>query len=124
MTRGAKLDMGPGISHKTAIIELYFKGYTFTEIELKTNHSELSVKRYLADFIQIASLIKQKFSHNQIRLIAQKSDRLVREYSQLYKYYSEKNNDRLIDLITPKAPTDDAKKKQSIHSSRGGKNYE
>ena len=56
--REAKLDMGPGISHKTAIIELYFKGYTFTEIETKTNHSELSVKRYLVNFIQIASLFK------------------------------------------------------------------
>ncbi|MBU0560722.1 MAG: DUF1670 domain-containing protein [Bacteroidetes bacterium] len=38
ITRGAKLDIGPGISHKTTIIELYFKGYTFTEIEqLRTN---------------------------------------------------------------------------------------
>jgi hypothetical protein len=27
MTRGAKHDMGPGISHKTQIIELYLKGY-------------------------------------------------------------------------------------------------
>ena len=105
ITRGAKLDMGPGISHKTSIIELYLKGYTFTEIEQKTNHSELSVKRYLADFIQIASLIKQNFSLNQIRLIAQKSDRLVREYAQLYNYYSKHNNTRLIDLITPKSPS-------------------
>ena len=124
MTRGAKLDMGPGLSHKTAIIELYFKGYTFTEIETKTNHSELSAKRYLADFIQIASLLKQNFTLNQIRLIAQKSDRLVREYTQLYQYYSEKNNDRLFDLITPKSPSSDAKKKSSIPSSRGGKNNE
>lgn len=124
MTRGAKLDMGPGISHKTSIIELYFKGYTFTEIETKTNHSELSVKRYLADFIQIALLIKQNFNHNQIRLIAQKSDRLVREYASLYQYYSEQNNLRLVDLITPKNPNSDAKKKSCIPSSRGGQDYE
>ena len=124
ITRGNKLDMGPGISHKTSIIELYFKGYTFTEIETKTNHSELSVKRYLADFIQIASLIKQKFTLNQIRLIAQKSDRLVREYSQLYQYYSQQNNDRLIDLITPKSPDGEAKKKSSISSSGRGENNE
>jgi hypothetical protein len=121
MTRGAKLDMGPGISHKTAIIELYFKGYTFTDIETKTNHSELSVKRYLADFIQVASLIKQKFSLNQIRLIAQKSDRLVREYANLYKYYSEQNNQRLSDLITPKIPNENAKKKSSLLTGNGGK---
>ena len=25
MTRGAKHDMGPGLSHKTQILELYFK---------------------------------------------------------------------------------------------------
>ena len=31
MTRGAKHDMGPGLSHKTGqILELYFKAYTFT----------------------------------------------------------------------------------------------
>ncbi len=124
MTRGAKLDMGPGLSHKTEIIELYFKGYTFTEIETKTNHSELSVKRYLADFIQIASLLKQKFTLNQIRLIAQKSDRLVREYSQLYLHYKEKNNERLINLITPKTPSSDAKKKSGIPSAKGGENNE
>ena len=35
MTRGAKHDMGPGLSHKTQILEL-FKAYTFTEIEQKT----------------------------------------------------------------------------------------
>lgn len=35
MTRGAKHDMGPGISHKTQIIELYLKGYQFTEYYLR-----------------------------------------------------------------------------------------
>ena len=35
MTRKTKHDMGPGTSHKTQILELYFKDYTFTEIEKK-----------------------------------------------------------------------------------------
>jgi len=87
MTRGQKLDMGPGISHKTQIIELYLKGYTFTDIERKTNYSETSVKRYLADFVQVATLTKQGFSIQQIRVIAQKSERLVKEYVQLYEEY-------------------------------------
>ncbi|MCP4354884.1 MAG: DUF1670 domain-containing protein, partial [Proteobacteria bacterium] len=43
ITRGAKLDMGPGLSHKTIIIDYYLKSYTFTEIEKITNHSERSV---------------------------------------------------------------------------------
>ena len=29
MTRGMKHDMGPGFSHKTIILDLYFKNYTF-----------------------------------------------------------------------------------------------
>jgi len=113
MTRGAKHDMGPGLSHKTIIIDLYFKNYTFSEIESKTNHSETSVKRYLADFIQVASLHKQQFSPNQIRLITQKSDRLIREFIQLYHYYARFNNERLQDLLTPATPGKDAEKKST-----------
>lgn len=120
ITRGAKLDMGPGLSHKTTIIDYYFKGYAFTDIERITNHSEVSVKRYLADFIQIASLFKQQFTHNQIRLIVQKSDRLVREYLELYKVYSTQNNERLADLLTPQTPHQ-AVGKKTIQSRQGGK---
>lgn len=124
MTRGSKLDMGPGLSHKTIIIDLYFKAYTFTEIELKTNHSESSVKRYLADFIQVAMLYRQKFSVNQIRLIAKKSDRLVREYCQLYESYSKMDNKRLEEILTPQTADPEAKKKSSIRKSSGGKDNE
>jgi hypothetical protein len=124
MTRGAKLDMGPGLSHKTTIIDYYFKGYTFTEIEQKTNHSETSIKRYLADFVQVASLYQQKFSINQIRLIAQKSDRLVREYCQLYDAYSKQDNQRLSELLTPEPVDPNAKKKSSVQKSRGGKDHD
>jgi len=123
MTRGIKHDMGPGLSHKTIILDLYFNGYTFSEIEHKTNHSENSIKRYLADFMQVASLYKQKFSHQQIRLIAKKSDRLVREYIQLYQTFHKQNNERLNQLLTPELPGDAAKKKSTTQSiSKGEKN--
>jgi len=120
MTRGVKHDMGPGLSHKTIIIDLYFKQYTFTEIEQKTNHSETSVKRYLADFVQVATLHQQGFSRNQIRLISQKSDRLVREYLQLYETYAQQDNERLRDLLTPHTPGMDAQKKSGPQPSCGG----
>jgi len=106
MTRGQKHDMGPGLSHKTTIIELYLKGYTFTDIERKTNHSETSIKRYLVDFVQIATLIKQGFSTNQMRLIAQKSERIIREYKQLYEDYQKLNNQRLQELLSPAKPAE------------------
>lgn len=121
MTRGAKLDMGPGLSHKSIILDLYFKGYSFTDIELKTNHSESSVKRYLADFIQVATLYKQNFSLQQIRLIAQKSDRLVREYCQLYDIYYKLDNKRLLELLSPQKVDENSKKKSGISHSKQGK---
>ncbi len=124
MTRGTKLDMGPGLSHKSIILDLYFKGYSFTDIELKTNHSETSVKRYLSDFIQIATLYRQNFSPQQIRLIAQRSDRLVREYIQIYEIYDKLDNQRLLDLISPQPADDEAKKKSRLHKGRGGKTNE
>jgi hypothetical protein len=124
MTRGVKQDMGPGLSHKTIICDLYFKGYTFSEIELQTNHSETSVKRYLADFIQIASLQMQHFSLQQVRLIARKSERLVREYLQLYNTYEHQNNQRLHDLLTPTTPGQGAEKKSGVPASDGGARHE
>jgi len=113
LTRGMKHDMGPGLSHKSIICDLYFKGYTFTEIEKQTNHSETSVRRYLADFIQVASLQKQGFTATQIRRIARKSERLVREYLRLYELYEEADNERLRELTTPTEPSGNAKKKSA-----------
>ena len=99
MTRGVKHDMGPGISHKTQIIELYLKGYQFTDIENKTNHSEKSVLRYLRDFSQVITLHTQDFPPVQIRMVTNLSDRLVREYLQLFSDY--KDCDRLSQLLSP-----------------------
>lgn len=118
MTRGLKQDMGPGLSHKTIICDLYFKGYTFSEIEFQTNHSESSVKRYLADFILFASLHQQGFSLQQIRLIAHKSERLIREYLHLYQTYHQQNNQRLHDLLTPTQPGQEAEKNPALRRSK------
>ena len=109
MTRGAKHDMGPGLSHKTQILELHFKGYTFTEIEQKTNHSERAVWRYLKDFTQVATLHHQGFHKAQIRLISHFSDRLISEYLSLYEEY--RHTDRMTELLNPE-PAD--KKKENL----------
>jgi hypothetical protein len=124
MTRGTKKDMGPGLSHKTLIVDLYFKGYSFTDIERQTNHSQRSVQRYLADFTQVATLYQQDFAPSQIRLIAQKSDRLVREYIQLYQTYQQQNNPRLMDLLTPKQPGAEGGKKPPPDPPSGDRCHE
>ena len=113
MTRGVKHDMGPGLSHKTQIIELYLKGYQFTDIELKTNHTEKSVLRYLRDFTQVITLHQQDFPPGQIRIITKMSDRIIKEYLQLISEYQD--NDRLSQLVNPAVasvnPTEDTVKK-------------
>jgi len=110
MTRGAKHDMGPGISHKTQILELYFKGYQFTDIGRKTNHTERAVLRYLRNFTQVATLHHQDFPKEQIRLITHLSDRLIREYLALYDEY--KHTERMTTLLRPE-PVDEKKGEHS-----------
>lgn len=112
VTRGWKQDMGPGTSHKTQIIEMYLKGYTFTEIEQRTNHSEKSVARYLRDFTQVVVLHKQSFSPAQIRQVTGLSQRIVDEYLDLFNYYNKSNlpagkagSERLEHLLEPKDPS-------------------
>jgi hypothetical protein len=106
MTRGVKHDMGPGLSHKTQIIELYLKGYQFTDIEQKTNHSEKSVLHYLSQFTWVITLHQQGFPPPQIRMITKMSDRLVKEYLQLLCEYQD--NDRLAQMVNPPvSPTED-----------------
>jgi len=99
MTRGWKQDMGPGLSHKTQIIDLYLKGYQFTEIEVKTNHSETSVLRYLRHFAQVIQLHDKGFEPGQIRVITGFSDKLIAEYLELFKQYQD--NQRLKQLLAP-----------------------
>lgn len=101
MTRGWKHDMGPGTSHKAQVIEMYLKGYQFTEIELHTNHSESSVRRYLRDFVQVVALRHQNFSVAQIRQVTGFSERLVGEYLELYEHYRSQANERLALLVEP-----------------------
>lgn len=104
MTRGWKHDMGPGTSHKAQIIDLFLKGYQFTDIELRTNHSETSVRRYLKDFVQVVALHHQRFSEAQIRQVTGFSERLIGEYLELFSHYDGQDNDRLALLLEPATP--------------------
>lgn len=60
-------DIGRGVSHKAHVVQLYLWGLQFTEIEARTRHSEDSIRRYLADFRQIAALYARGASITEIR---------------------------------------------------------
>jgi hypothetical protein len=84
-TRGQIRDIGPGVSHKSEIVQLYLWGLQFTDIEMRTRHTEGSIRRYLADFRQIAALYARGASIPEIRAATSRSSSLVAEYIGLYE---------------------------------------
>ncbi len=84
-TRGQIRDIGPGVSHKSQIVQLYLWGLQFTEIETRTRHSEGSIRRYLADFRQVAALYARGASIPEIRAATSRSASLIAEYIALYE---------------------------------------
>jgi hypothetical protein len=84
-TRGQIRDIGPGVSHKTQIVQLYLWGLQFTDIEARTRHSESAIKRYLADFRQIAALYARGAKIPEIRAASGKSARVIAEYVAIYE---------------------------------------
>lgn len=100
-SRGWRQQMGRGQSHKTQILDLYLRGYQFTDIEHKTHHSESAVKRYIQDFARVVLLHLKRFSVDQIRISTGFSHRLIGEYLKLYKQHAKSRELQRI-LQTPK----------------------
>jgi hypothetical protein len=84
-TRGQIKDIGPGLSHKAKVVQLYLWGLQFTDIEARTHHSEGSIKRYLADFRQIAALYARGAKIPEIRAATGRSASLIAEYIGIYE---------------------------------------
>ena len=98
-TRGWRHDMGRGSTHKTQILELYFSGYQFSQIEKRTHHSETAVKRYIQDFSKIILLHLKEFSVDEIRISTGFSNRLIREYIQLFDRFKKEDNPKLLAIM-------------------------
>ena len=90
-TRGNYQDIGPGMSHKTKVIQLFLQGYTETEISNRMQHSLNSIERYLIDFTRVFLLLEQGYPQDQIRLATRLSPKLINEYIQLYKLVKHKS---------------------------------
>jgi len=84
-TRGQLRDIGPGLSHKAAVVQLWLWGLQFTQIEQRTSHSEAAIGRYLADFRQIAALHARGVTIPEIRAVTGRSAALIAEYVGLYE---------------------------------------
>lgn len=88
-TRGQQKDIGPGISHRTKIVRLYICRKTYTDIERTMKHSQTAIKRYVQTFGRVAYLTRIGTPTNDVAFLVQISDRLVREYQELYHQYNE-----------------------------------
>ena len=92
-TRGYCHDIGRGVSHKTRIIDLYLKGYTYAEIMRRTRHSGHSVKRYVLGFGRLL-LLKNRGIDDvaQLSRLLTQSERLTAEYLELFQKYLDGDN--------------------------------
>lgn len=109
-TRGLLQDIGPTVSHKTKIIELYLKGYEYTDIEQRTRHTGDSIKRYISGFSKVILLQSKGYSPIQIRELTNHSEKVIQEYLALHETYKDISQDRLAQITTPLSSELDRKK--------------
>ncbi len=102
-TRGQIKDIGKGVSHKTQIVQDYLAGYTYSEIERRQRHSIGSIRRYCSDFVRVVRLHHKQLNITDMRLALGLSERLIREYLQLYEE-TDLANDRLQLLLADPHP--------------------
>jgi len=109
-TRGEIQDIGPTVSHKTKIIELYLKGYEYTEIEQRTRHTGESIKRYISGFSKVVLLSNRGYSSIQIRELTDSSEKVIIEYLTLYETFKEIGSDRLSQITSSSVVEFDSKR--------------
>jgi len=97
-TRGYYRDIGRGPSHKAVIVGLWLKGYEYSEIELKTNHSPKSIQNYIENFKKVVYL-KDEMKIEDIRQVTGLSERLIKEYIELSEEY--KDDEKLCNIKIP-----------------------
>jgi len=99
-TRGKYQDIGPGVSHKSKIVKLFLEYNTYSDIQRKTRHSPAAIKRYITNFSQVLLATKNNLSIKETAHIVGNSERLTKEYVQLYlKYNTKENKERIADIV-------------------------
>jgi len=89
-TRGFDHDIGRSISHKTRIVELFLKGYTYDEIIRKTRHSAHSIKRYITTFGRMLLLLNHDIADiSELSRLLNMSERLCLEYVDLFRKHKQ-----------------------------------
>jgi uncharacterized protein DUF1670 len=82
-TRGNRKDIGPGITHRDKIIELYLKGKDAVSISRDMNHSLKAVERYISSFCRIFHCQRELKNTLKTALVVGVSVGLVNKYLEL-----------------------------------------
>jgi len=91
LTRGVYSDIGPSVSHKVVVVEMFLSGFVYSEICRRLRHSSRSVKRYVNTFGRIVSLYERGIkSAEELAHYVGISERLASEYLELYFTLKEK----------------------------------
>jgi DNA-binding CsgD family transcriptional regulator len=86
-TRGKLHGIGRGQTHKAQIVGRWLRGETYDQIALHMHHSLSSIRRYVQTFVRVVHLSHQSFSQEQIALLLQISQPLVKEYLAVYRQH-------------------------------------
>jgi hypothetical protein len=84
-SRGNLQGIGRGQTHKAQIIKRWLQGETYDQLVLSTRHCVTSIRRYIRTFLQVTQLHRQGMHPEQIALVLQVGQSLVREYLAVYE---------------------------------------
>lgn len=87
-TRGNLQGIGRGQTHKAQIVGLWLAGKTYDQIAQSSRHSVTSVQRYIQAFIRVVDLQRRGLPIEEIALLLQVSQPLVREYLAIYERHN------------------------------------
>jgi hypothetical protein len=73
------------LSRRAAAVELYLEGLPVDDIVACTAHPEASIRRYLSDFRQVASLYSAGADPQEIKAASGRPQSLIAEYIDLYE---------------------------------------
>lgn len=102
-TRGQQKDIGPGLSHKVMAVKLFLERKSPAEIARNIYHSLKAVERYTECFARVITLQQQGLSPSEIAFVVQISQRLVKQYLDLYQQYNIPAYRERLDEIIHKA---------------------
>jgi len=78
---------------------------TYSEIAWTTRHSLTSIKRYIVDFGRVVLCARKGLNLSGTAHIAGISERLAKEYTELYlRYNDSKHEERINDLLVKATP--------------------